>query len=328
MSNMTDTSYPPGLELEDRTCPTGCMPSDEKVLEGRDRLHGVPGRFTLVRCRACGLMRTNPRPTPETIGLYYPNDYAPYKPDDNPRTKTRKWRHRAKDRVGRFFGRDTRRLPDVPPGHLLEIGCASGNFLIEAKRRGWSTEGIEFSEAAAETARQRGLHVQTGSVETVVAPQKQADIVAAWMVLEHLHDPLLALGKIRAWLKPDGYFVGVVPDASAFDHRLFGPHWYALQLPTHLYHFTPNSLRLLLYRAGWELVQLRWQPNAMNLLNSLDDWLQEKNRHNLLRVARWLKHAKRAGVLRRWLGWVLGLTRQSGRMEFWARPISKTKAEP
>jgi len=323
----TETLYPPGVELEDCPCPNGCAASDEAVLEGEDRIHGVPGRFKVVCCRQCGLMRTNPRPTPQTIGAYYPDDYAPYKANDNAPAKQRKWRHRAKDRVRRFFGRDTRRLPDLPPGHLVEIGCASGNYLVEVQNRGWSTEGIEFSDVAAENARRRGLLVQTGSVESAAPPQRPADVVAAWMVLEHLHDPLHALGKIRGWLKPDGYFVGVVPDASAFDRKLFGTHWYALHLPAHLYHFTPESLRLLLSQAGWQLEKLRWQPNGMNLLNTLEYWLQDRKRLRSLAFVRWMKHSKRASTLRRWLGWILGLTRQSGRMEFWARPAVQSKAQ-
>lgn len=325
---MTDTSYPPSVQLEDQDCPNGCSRLDEPVLEGQDRIHGVPGRFKVVQCRQCGLMRTNPRPTPQTIGAYYPDDYAPYKADRDAPLKQRKWRHRAKERIRRFFGRDTRRLPDMPPGHLIEIGCASGNYLMEVKSKGWSTEGIEFSNSAADSARQRGLQVQTGSVESAAPPRESADVVAAWMVLEHLHDPIFALGKIRGWLKPDGYFVGVVPDASAFDRKLFGTHWYALHLPAHLYHFTPHSLKALLAKAGWELVQLRWQPNGMNLLNTLDYWAQDQQHPRTLRFVRWMKHAKRASTLRRWLGWILGLTRQSGNMEFWAKPASPTKATP
>ena len=72
-------TIPPDVVLEDADCPLGCPRSDETVLAGRDRLHGLPGRFQVVRCRSCGLMRTNPRPSPGTIGFYYPEDYHPYR---------------------------------------------------------------------------------------------------------------------------------------------------------------------------------------------------------------------------------------------------------
>jgi SAM-dependent methyltransferase len=318
----TRESYPAGVVLEDQPCPNGCPPDDEPVLEGRDRIHGVPGEFKVVQCRHCRLMRTNPRPTPDTIGAYYPDDYEPYRSKAGTKpAKVRKWRHRVKDRIRRFFGRDVRRLPPIEPGHLIEVGCASGDYLLQMRAQGWSTEGIEYSDHAAEQARQHGLQVQTASVETARQPHEPADVVAAWMVLEHLHDPVHALQKIHGWIKPGGYLVGVVPDAGAWDRKRFGTYWYALHLPAHLYHYTPDSFRRILANAGWEVVHLRWQPNGNNLLNTVEYWAEATSRARALRVVRWMKHAKRASTLRRWTGWLLGLTRQSGRMEFWARPI-------
>jgi hypothetical protein len=58
-------------------CPLGCPPDDEPVLQAIDELHGLPGRFSVVRCRSCKLMRTSPRPTLESIGQYYPDPYGP-----------------------------------------------------------------------------------------------------------------------------------------------------------------------------------------------------------------------------------------------------------
>ncbi len=310
-----------GVVLEDRPCPSGCVPSDEPILEGEDRLHGLPGRFTVVRCRCCGLMRTNPRPTLQTIGAYYPSDYGPYQSTPAiPKYKPLTWHRRLRTRLNRFFGKDVRRLPDIAPGHLVEIGCASGAFLAEVRAKGWSVEGIEFSDDAARTARSLGLTVQTASVETAVPPQRPADVLAAWMVLEHLHEPLEALAKIRAWVRPGGWLVAAVPDAGAIERRLFGEYWYGLHLPAHLYHYTPSTLRKLLDKAGWTLVAVRWQPNAMNLLNSLE-WMSEARAWpRVLKATRWIKNAPRAASLRKRLGWLLGITRQSGRMEFWARP--------
>ncbi|ACB33243.1 Methyltransferase type 11 [Leptothrix cholodnii SP-6] len=316
-----EPNYPAGVSLESRPCPNGCEPADQSVLVGQDRIHGIPGRFTVVRCQHCGLMRTDPRPTPQTIGAYYPADYAPHRAVDAvSKPKVRKWRHRFKDKIARLLGRDVRRLPPIEPGHMLEIGCASGAYLKEMRAQGWSVEGIEYSDAAAQSAREMGIHVQTASVETARDPERTADVATAWMVLEHLHDPVQALVKIRRWLKPDGYLVGVVPDANALDRRLFGELWYALQLPSHLYHYTPATLRQVLDTAGWELVQTRWQPNERNLLISLEWWLAGRNRPTAKKCLLWLKEARGARRLRRWLAWTLGVTHQSGRMEFWARP--------
>ena len=309
-----------GVVLEHRPCPNGCPPADRPVTEGQDRLHGLPGRFSVVQCAHCGLMRTDPRPTAETIGAYYPEDYGPYLTAPVIKVKPDTWHRRLKARWTRFLGKDVRRLPDIPPGHMLEIGSAAGAYLLEMQAKGWSVEGIEFSPQAAQKARERGLDVRTGSLESAGPPRRPADVIAAWMVLEHLHEPLAGLRKMREWVKPGGYLVAAVPDAGAIERRVFGEYWYGLHLPAHLYHYTTDSLRVLLRKSGWELCAVRWQPNPNNLLNSLEWMAEDRQRPRLLRLARWLKHSPRARRLRKWLGWLLGATRQSGRMEFWARP--------
>lgn len=319
-----NSPYLDGVVLESKPCPNGCAPSDRLVLEGQDRLHGLRGRFRVVECTRCGLLRTDPRPTAQTIGAYYPDDYGPYLTVPSVKVKPSTWHRRLRARLNRFFGKDVRRLPDMSPGHMLEVGCASGAYLIEMQAKGWSVEGIEFSPQAAQMARERGLTVQTASLESAQPPRAMADVVTAWMVLEHLHEPLDGLRKIREWVKPGGYLVAAVPDAGALERRVFGEYWYGLHLPAHLYHYTPSSLRTLLRNAGWELVAVRWQPNPNNLLNSLEWMAEERHWPRRLRFARWMKSSPKAGKLRKRLGWLLGVTRQSGRMEFWARPLLPT----
>lgn len=309
-------AYPDGVRLEDRPCPNGCAPQDGLVLEAGDRLHGIAGQFRVVCCAQCGLQRTNPRPTPDTIGVYYPADYGPYHIDaaPTPSSPGRKLRLKA------WLGLDTRRLPPIPAGRLLELGCASGAYMEELRRAGWAVEGIEFSAEAAEQARAKSLKVQVATVESAEPPERSVDVIAAWMVLEHLHEPVAALRKLRGWVKPDGYLVASVPDAGAWERRLFADCWYALQLPTHLYHYDPKSLAGVLRSAGWELVRVRWQPNCNNLLSSLQYWANERGHRMVGRAVQWLRTARTASKLRILLGWLLGRARQSGRIEIWARP--------
>lgn len=310
-------SYPDGVEVEDRPCPNGCIAQDEFVIEGGDRLHAIPGRFKVLRCMQCGLMRTNPRPTQETIGTYYPADYRPHQGTQTPagskRTGLRRW-------IERRLGLETRSIPPVPAGHLLEIGCSSGAFMEQMRQKGWSAEGIEFSEPAAARARAKGFAVQTATVETATGPSRPADLIAAWMVLEHLHDPVSALNKMRRWIRSDGYLIASIPDARAMEFRLFGNYWYALQLPTHLHHFTPKSIATVLHTAGWELKKIIWQPNCSNLLWSLEYWAADKQHRRLHVAVHWVRTSRSARMVRALLGWLLGLLRQSGRIEIWAQP--------
>lgn len=315
-------TYPDSVELEDKPCPNGCDRTDEPVLESVDRLHHVPGKFSVVRCRHCLLIRTNPRPTPSTIGAYYPDDYAPYRDDSVTHTQPA---GPLRAMLEKLLGLQQRRLPPIAPGRLLEVGCASGQFLLAAQLNGWQVEGIEFSETAASNARQKGLRVQTATIDSAAPPQAKVDVVAAWMVLEHLHEPVKSLQRLRNWVKDDGYLVASVPDASSWEMRLFKGDWYALQVPTHLFHFTPASLAETLSKAGWHLEHVTWQRNSQNLLHSLEAFCTERKLLVPLRLVAWIRSARKASKIRLFIGWILGSLRQSGRIEIRARPMPSEK---
>jgi SAM-dependent methyltransferase len=310
-------NYPEGVELEDRPCPLGCAPKDYLVLEGQDILHGIPGTYQVVRCAHCDLMRTNPRPTPRTIGVYYPADYGPYasatvaQPVDSAG-----WKQKIKN----LLRLESKKLPEIAPGRMLEIGCASGSYLAEMRKSGWTVEGIEFSESAAQEARSKGIPVQCATVENANEPRQRVDVIAAWMVLEHLHEPVEALKRIRSWTRPGGYLIASVPDGGAALGRVFGSSRYELQLPTHLYHYTPETLEKLLRVAGWEIERIYWQKNCNNLLQSLGYVATAHGWEKLAATTAWIRTSKKAAKVRILLSWILGVTRQSGRIEFWARP--------
>lgn len=312
--------YPDGLVLEDMPCPNGCPNNDSFVLEGQDRLHGIPGRFKIVACRHCGLLRTNPRPTPETIGIYYPSDYGPYQNVIQPSTLN-KSNSKFKLFLAKILNMESRVLPSITPGNLLEIGCSSGTYLLEMQKKGWVVEGIEYSAIAAKNALDAGLHVQTSSVEEAKPPLHVADIIVAWMVLEHLHQPVAALKKIKGWVKPSGFLVASFPDSSSLVQKVFGEYSYDLHLPNHLYHYTPKTIERVLNLAGWQLIRVSWQKNANTLLNSLEYIAKQKQINWLIKIINWLKLSKQARHIRLILNWLAGITKQSGRIEIWAQPM-------
>jgi SAM-dependent methyltransferase len=288
---------------------------------GEDRISHVPGRFTIVQCSACGLKRVNPRPTPATMGNYYPDSYGPYHvSEEGDGTGSAASGRLARGRLKSLLGLDTRLIPPMGTGHLLELGSAHGAFLATARALGWTVEGIEFSAFAAEKAREHGLVVQVGSVETADPPTMRPDMIAAWMVLEHLHEPVTTLKRLREWIKPGGYLIFSVPDASSLVQSVFGEWSFDLQLPNHLYHYSPATLHKLLAASGWRVDRIRWQSNPQTFLRSIVFMAGDKNWPRTGRIAQALASDPRWGRTRALLGVVLGWTRQSGRIEVWARP--------
>jgi len=319
-------SAPRPVALESVGCLLGCPRDDEVVLTGRDRLHGLPGEFQVLRCRSCGLLRTDPRPTPDSIDLYYPPEYGPYLGTRVVARRRSVWR-RLRSTLGRVARRVADRnadhLPPMRPGRMLEVGCASGSFLRQMAELEWEVEGIEFSESAGREARELGYPVQIGALEKAIPPDQPYDLVVGWMVLEHLHDPVAGLKKLREWTKPGGWLVASVPNAACYELRLFGERWYALHLPNHLWHPTPDSLREVLARGGWRLDRIFYHRDLKNVIGSLGYWLAD--RRILPRLARWMsEYPDREGssyLLLHPLSLLLGLLRQTGRITVWARRV-------
>jgi len=289
------------------------------VLASRDRQHGLPGSFTVVRC-ACGLMRTQPRPRRDAIGAYYPQAYAPYAAQRAERGGSQAAQAHTEPAPRRRFGRRHELIPCAAPGRALEVGCASGDFMRELRARGWDVWGIETSPEAAARARAQGFEVECAPLELARGFGQQFDLIVASHSLEHLHEPLLGLRRLQTWARPGAWLSVAVPDASSLLFRHFGAAWYDLDVPRHLFHFTPTTLRELLVRAGWQPQRLRAQATVNSLAGTLGNWLTDGDHRRLGSALQALPH--RTGRSRRWLGplgVLLAALRQSGRMVAWSR---------
>ena len=155
------------------------------------------------------------------------------------------------------------------------------------------------------------------------------DAVFAWMVVEHLHDPVATLRFARELLKPGGILSFSVPNFGCWERRAFGRFWYALQLPTHLQQFTSDSLRRLLEISGIELVELIHQRNVNNLVGSVGLWLRTKFPRWSLgeRLIRWIDNPSALGLcLLAPLARVLAVMRQAGRLTVVARRVDSRTA--
>jgi SAM-dependent methyltransferase len=236
-----------------------CGESDIRLaFTGKDRLAVTADPFCIVRCQRCGLLFLNPRPTLAEMGRYYP--YSQYKDEftpaieDEPSIVSRLNRLYHMDRICRAVERVKRE------GQLLDVGCATGNFLDRMRRRGnWRVYGVEITEEAARYAQERfGLEVFRGELGAAGYPDRSFDVVTLWNVLEHLHSPLDTLGKIRRLLKEDGVLILSVPNGESLDARIFGGCWIGLDPPRHLYTFSPTTLRRALSRAGLEASEMRF----------------------------------------------------------------------
>lgn len=227
--------------------------------------YGWDGRwFGAVHCRNCEAIFLDPQPTPADIARMYTREYF---------EKDFRCGH-----TGSYFDEATRynlendpllqRIVRMksPPAQFLEIGCAGGAFLTAAQSKGYVVTGIEFSDQAAQFAREHyRLNVFTGEITTAKLADNTFDIVFMGDVLEHILNPVPALKEIHRVLRPGGMIAIVCPSQTNTLYSRLGFIFYGLlgrratvQLPPyHSFEYRPASIVRLLERCGFHLLQLR-----------------------------------------------------------------------
>lgn len=245
----------------------------QPLFEGSDRLLALPGCFRVVRCAHCGLLRQDPRPTQATIAYYYPSEYEPYSVaiDAEP-SRLRRW-----DR--RYGMRKRQRAIErhCPGGRLLDVGCATGNFLHEMARTGhWQVEGVEPNIEAARYGREHlGLTIHAGELTSAELPAAAYDVITMWNVLEHLHAPMANLRTVAQLLKPGGWFVFSIPNLASWEQRLLGKYWMGWELPRHLLYPSAEQMTTQLNKLGLALVDWQCLVGAYpSFLLSLRFWVE------------------------------------------------------
>ncbi|MGQ0734416.1 MAG: class I SAM-dependent methyltransferase [Acidobacteriota bacterium] len=197
--------------------------------------------FDLVRGAQCGLVSTRPAPT--DLSKYYP-----------PRYRVDRQKQTGAWRVRRRATMLARHFPESFCGRLLDLGCGSGAFALEMKRRGWTVAVTELDETVL--ARMRAQHIEAKRPDEALRDgfSQRFDAITCWHVLEHVPHPLALVLWSGRLLNGGGVFQVTVPNLASWQAKYFGRHWLHLDVPRHLYHFTPATLGTLLDKAGMMVV--------------------------------------------------------------------------
>ncbi|MBI3183474.1 MAG: class I SAM-dependent methyltransferase [Myxococcales bacterium] len=196
-------------------------------------------RFSVLACQQCGLGHTSPQP--EDLSRYYGAAYHGGRHGFTASFCAQRRLRWVESLTGGARGRK-----------LLDLGCGDGTFLLAAREKGWGVMGTEMNPSIA-----RGGGLEVAETVDEVAGAGPFGCITLWHSLEHMRDPRGVIERAARLLSPDGALFVAVPDAQGLQARLFGPRWFHLDVPRHLYHFGDRSLTCLLDGAGLEVVR-RW----------------------------------------------------------------------
>ena len=279
------------------------------VFSGADHLHGVPGSFDVIACASCELWRQRAPILPEESEQFYPEEYRPYQ-DERSVLPMRKERisHRLRRNYMQWvaegkpslLGSSLTRVALVgmgwmlsytsafrfnplafaaPDKSVLDVGCGTGRFLAEMAAMGWTPAGIELDRRAAEKASARGIEIHRGAFEAVcryLPEDRRFDLITMRQVIEHFRDPAQALRLAFSRLEPGGFIMIWTPLRDGLMARLFGSHWFNLDLPRHQVLFHKKSLASIVRQAGFQILEQRQLSSTKSITGSLAFYMRDR----------------------------------------------------
>jgi 2-polyprenyl-3-methyl-5-hydroxy-6-metoxy-1,4-benzoquinol methylase len=139
-------------------------------------------------------------------------------------------------------------------GNLFEIGCGKGEFLKLASRY-FDVHGVDISKYATRNAADNIIsRIRYGNIEVEDLVQDEYDAIAAFNVLEHLHEPEQVLSKIFKSLRRQGVLIGSVP----LNYGLIGKlHTWITNIVdrTHVSTYTPEKWKELFQDTGFSNIR-------------------------------------------------------------------------
>lgn len=231
-----------------------------------DRLRNRPEeKWQVLRCRDCGFGWTFPMPSEVEIQKYYPSDYL-----GSTREMIREFQTLALQK-SRSWKKEAEKVNFLesfaPGGSILDVGCAEGKFLWALDGKRWRRTGVEISrEVVEETGRHfKEIRWIAGDIFSSQLESGSFDAVTFWHVFEHLHRPRDVLSRTFELLAPGGWAILSLPNLESLQAQWFRRHWFAFDdIPRHLFHYSPASLRILLQEAGFEIAAQRFFSRIVN----------------------------------------------------------------
>lgn len=258
-----------------RLCSSSAYLYAKSIFEYKDSF------YDLAKCAGCGVVFVDPCPTKETIAGMYGGDY--FEKDFSFGITEGDYLESDASRFGehrRILGEISR---FVEGRKFLEVGCAAGNLLKEARSLGFDVTGVDISEwAAAKADELYGLKVHCAELKDLKFADSSFDVVYMGDLVEHLVDPIPFMEEVARIVKSGGggglvvlkvpiyinsmYFrilrrLARITRLSRVDSNLTR----LLKLnevggkfpPYHVFEHSPSSIRYVLDRAGLKVVRER-----------------------------------------------------------------------
>jgi 2-polyprenyl-3-methyl-5-hydroxy-6-metoxy-1,4-benzoquinol methylase len=242
-------------KINPSACPLCGSPDISICFQSKD--YSITGEdFTIAACKNCTFRFTQHAPAADAIGAYYKSDrYISH--TETKKDLISKIYHKVRNVTLKQKVKLVIKYTSKIVGHHLDIGAGTGSFVHAMEKSGWNSIGVEPDDAARMRANELYLASIYPMNELENFSEASYTAITMWHVLEHVHDLHEMIQLVHKLLDFDGKLFIAVPNHQSFDANYYGQYWAAYDLPRHLYHFTPETMKQLLKQHGLKIISIK-----------------------------------------------------------------------
>lgn len=241
-----------------QNCPICNASSIVSFIKTTAQMHSSKELFNFDQCANCQLVFLNPRVNLDNLKNYYTSYYLPYR-------GSKAWGKYSKLVKGSQKKLDLKRVKRVkemcsvsPKSLILDVGCGNPSFLKACQQElNCKTLGIDFSDEGwkEQSTLFKGLDLQVAEIKDLSLNLKP-DIITMWHYLEHDYTPLENLTYLKSIAKPSTTLIIEIPNFDSISRKKYNENWAGWHTPRHTSLFSPDNIKLLLDKSGWNVSQL------------------------------------------------------------------------
>jgi 2-polyprenyl-3-methyl-5-hydroxy-6-metoxy-1,4-benzoquinol methylase len=240
-----------------------------------DQLVKTKKRYNVKKCGKCGLFFVDPQP--KNLSSLYPEEkyvfYSEKKNNNQNKYSLIKPLWRLIIRI--IYGKNAWLIKNKNKQTLLDIGCASGDYLKQMENTGWEVTGVEPSKKATLNAKKLGLMVINSTFEKAKI-KKKFDLITLRYVIEHFKNPIQALKKANKMIKPNGVIILSTPNTDSVEFKIFKQNWGAFEVPRHLFLFNKKNIKIALEKSGLEPIKFENELYPASTIIGIDNLTKKK----------------------------------------------------